>query len=368
MGQCPGFEVVSHFAFDGTVTAVRPHGNGHINHSYKVTCDTGANYLLQRVNTEIFQHPEQLMANIIAVTAHLARKVANRGGDVSREVLTLVPTRAGDYCHIDQAGEYWRAYNFVTQACSFDLADDPRLLRESGRAFGEFQRDLADFPAAELAETIPNFHNTAVRLQTFRDAVATDACGRAGEVKAEIDHYLRYAHLAQLFTGASALPLRVTHNDTKLNNVMFDRTTGKAICVVDLDTVMPGLAVHDFGDAIRFGAATALEDEVDLAKMSCSPQLFRAYTEGFLRGVGGQLTEAEIAGLVSGAKQMTFECGIRFLTDYLQGDQYFRITRRAHNLDRARSQLALLDSIEAQSSALEAIVTSCAERFQRERP
>lgn len=355
------FDAAREFAFAGHAVDIAPHGNGHINHSYRVVCDTGVKYLLQRINTDIFQRPEQLMANVIAVTAHVAAKVAERGGDVTREVLTLVPTRAGEYFHVDAQGEYWRAYNFVTDACSFDLADDPNLLEESGRAFGAFQRDLADFPAAELAETIPNFHNTAARLQTFKDAIAADSCGRAAEVEQEISHYLRYAHIAELFTGADALPLRVTHNDTKLNNVMFDRTSRKAICVVDLDTVMPGLAVHDFGDAIRFGAATALEDERDLSKMSCSSQLFRAYTQGFLDGVAGQLSEREIRALVDGAKQMTFECGIRFLTDYLQGDSYFRTTRKGHNLDRARTQLALLDSIDAQTSELEAIVERCAQ-------
>lgn len=355
------FAIARQFAFTGNIVDIAPHGNGHINHSYRVVCDTGVKYLLQRINTDIFQRPEQLMANIIAVTAHVATKVAERGGDVQREVLTLVPTRNGEHFHVDAQGQYWRAYNFVTDACSFDLADDANLLEESGRAFGAFQRDLADFPAGELAETIPNFHNTAARLQTFKDAISADSCGRAAQVEQEIAHFLRYAHIAELFTGATALPLRVTHNDTKLNNVMFDRNSRKAICVVDLDTVMPGLAVHDFGDAIRFGAATALEDEIDLSKMSCSPQLFHAYTQGFLAGVAGQLSEREISSLVDGAKQMTFECGIRFLTDYLQGDTYFRIARPAHNLDRARTQLALLDSIEAQTPALEAIVKRCAE-------
>ncbi|MDO5726943.1 MAG: aminoglycoside phosphotransferase family protein [Bowdeniella nasicola] len=359
-------DITRAFAISGIPVTSQPYGNGHINLTYRVGTDSGATYLLQRINTEIFHDPAALMTNIVQVTTHLAAKVAARAGEVSREVLTVVETTTGESCYQADDGSYWRVYNFVSDAISYDAAPSAQILAESGRAFGQFQRDLADFPAENLTETIADFHNTRVRRTNFEAAVDADRARRAAAVAKEIDHYRGYHHLAELFTGADSLPLRVTHNDTKLNNVLFDRYSNRAICIVDLDTVMPGLAVHDFGDAIRFGAATALEDEPDPAKMTCSPTLFRAYTRGFFTGIGSSLHAREIAGLVDGAAQMTYECGMRFLTDYLEGDHYFRTGRPNHNLDRARTQLALLDSIWAQREQLTEIVMSCARQLSGE--
>jgi Ser/Thr protein kinase RdoA (MazF antagonist) len=322
-----------------------PYGNGHINSTSLFVGSMGSQYILQRINQTVFRDPEALMRNIAAVTAHLRKTAAS-----VRETLTLVPTKAGDMWLVDGEGEYWRMYRFVSDSMCLDRAETPEDFRESGWAFGRFQRQLADFPAHTLTETIPRFHDTPNRYAALRAAIERDSHGRAKEVRREIDFALgreAYAHTLVNLQASGQLPLRVTHNDTKLNNVLFDSDTRRALCVIDLDTVMPGLAVNDFGDSIRFGATTAAEDEPDLNKVNFSPELYHAYAEGFLSACGESLTDGEREHLRDGAKMMTLECGVRFLTDYLSGDSYFRVHREGHNLDRCRTQFKLVGDMEA---------------------
>lgn len=345
-------------AYPLTPTRIARYGSGHINDTFKVDASTGSAAILQRINTDIFTDPHALMANIIAVCDHLRRAVGDHP-DADRRALRLVPTKDGGPYLVDEAGECWRMYQFIGAARTYDLVEKPHHFEQAGVAFGEFQRLLADFPAADLTETIPHFHDTPARLQALRDAVEADVCGRADAVTAEIDFYLERADFTELFAGIDRelLPLRVTHNDTKLNNVMIDDGTGEGICVIDLDTVMPGLAVNDFGDSIRFGASTALEDERDLGTVHCSMELFEVFTRGFLSQTGPSLTATEKELLPAGAKMMTLECGMRFLTDYLAGDHYFKIHRPEHNLDRTRTQMTLVESMETQWETMQRIVS-----------
>jgi len=299
-----------------------------------------------------------LMKNVLGVTDFLRKKIIARGGDPERETLTVIPTLEGQPYYKDSIDCYWRCYGFITGAATYDQVRSSEDFFQSAVAFGRFQQLLSDYDAASLIETIPHFHDTPVRFETFKAAVKDDIMGRAAEVAREIDFVMaREADMAanQSRLAAGELPLRVTHNDTKLNNVMLDDETGKGICVIDLDTVMPGLAVNDFGDSIRFGASTAAEDEQDLSRVSMSLDLFEAYTKGFLQGCGGSLTAAEVDAMPMGAKLMTLECGMRFLTDYLQGDTYFRVHRPGHNLDRCRTQFKLVADMEAKWSSMHAI-------------
>lgn len=260
---------------------------------------------------------------------------------------------------MDSQGDYWRAYKFIEGATSYDQVETPEDFYQSAVSFGNFQRLLADYPAETLHETIVGFHDTKARFATFKKAVEEDVCGRAASVQKEIDFVLAHEDVANVFGDMLAngeLPLRVTHNDTKLNNIMIDDKTGKGICVIDLDTVMPGLAMNDFGDSIRFGASTAAEDEQDLSKVSCDMELFDVYAKGFIEGCGGKLTQKEIEMMPMGAKVMTFECGMRFLTDHLQGDTYFKIHRENHNLDRCRTQFKLVEDMEAKWDTMQEII------------
>ena len=330
------------------------YGNGHINTTYLLVDTTARQYILQKINSNVFRNPQGVMENIAAVTTYLRSKANS-----SREVLSLIPTKGGDSWLVGEQGDFWRMYPFISDSLCLDRPESSQDFKESGIAFGHFQRLLSQFPADTLTETIPNFHNTPVRYQRFKEVLAADPMGRAKDVQAEIDFVLAresYASTLMDLLAAQAIPLRVTHNDTKLNNVLFDRESRTALCVIDLDTVMPGLAAHDFGDSIRFGASTALEDEVDLSKVTLSLPLFEAYTEGFLASCGSDLTETEILHLRDGVKMMTLECGLRFLTDYLEGDVYFRTTRPGHNLDRARTQLKLVSEIETYWSQLQDII------------
>ena len=293
------------------------------------------------------------------VTSFLRERIIENGGDPERETLNVIPTKDGKPYFIDSEGEYWRCYKFIEDATSYDQVENPKDFYESAVAFGNFQRLLADYPAETLHETIPGFHDTKARFEVFKKAVADDVCGRAASVEKEIAFYLAREDVACVFGDMLAkgeVPLRVTHNDTKLNNIMIDNETHKGICVIDLDTVMPGLAMNDFGDSIRFGASTAAEDEKDLDKVWCDMTLFDLYVKGFIEGCGGRLTKKEIEMLPMGAKVMTFECGMRFLTDYLQGDTYFKIHRENHNLDRARTQMKLVEDMEAKWETMNAII------------
>lgn len=350
-------EAVSHFELEGIRGEVRPFGSGHINDTFLVEGEKKA--VLQRMNRSIFSSPEEVMENIVGVTEFLKKKVAENGGDVMRETLTVIPARDGKSYYLDSRGEYWRMYYLIENAISYDRVEREEDFYESALSFGNFQQLLADYPAETLHETIPGFHDTKARYEAFLKAVDEDVCGRAKNAAKEIEFFRARKETACVLgdmLAAGKVPLRVTHNDTKLNNIMIDEDTRKGICVIDLDTVMPGLAVNDFGDAIRFGASTGEEDERDLSKVSCDLRLFRIYTEGFLKGCKGNLTDMEIAMLPMGAKVMTYENGIRFLTDYLKGDVYFKIHREGHNLDRCRTQMKLVADMEEKWEQLKEIV------------
>ncbi len=356
-------EAIKAIDFQGEYVEHKRYGNGHINDTFLIRFrqSNGAmvKYILQRMNHQIFTNPEQLMKNICGVTDFLRNKISKNHGDTSRETMNVIFTREKEPYFKDSIGSYWRAYEFIEDATSYEQVMKPEDFYQSAVAFGHFQNLLADYDADSLYETIPDFHNTPVRFSHFQEAVAKDVCNRVKDVKAEID-FLEVrendmkACMERLKKGE--LPLRVTHNDTKLNNIMLDNKTGKGICVIDLDTVMPGLSINDFGDSIRFGANTAEEDETDLSKVSLDLDLFELYTKGFLEGCNGSLIEAEIDMLPMGAKLMTLECGMRFLTDYLQGDNYFRIHREGHNLDRCRTQFKLVEDMELKWKAMNVIV------------
>lgn len=355
-------EIIGMFAFPGTFVEAIPYGNGHINDTYRLTFEQNGRpvyYILQRMNHKVFQKPEELMENIEGVTAWLKKKIQENGGDIYRETLNVIPSADGKAWCVDDTGEYWRAYYFIENALCLDQAAGAQDFYESAVAFGHFQRLLSDYPADTLHETIPDFHNTPDRFRKFRAAVEADVCGRAAAVQDEIRFVMEreaFTHTLMDRLAEGKLPLRVTHNDTKLNNIMLDGKTRKGICVIDLDTVMPGLSVNDFGDSIRFGASTGAEDEPDLTKISCDLSLFEAYTKGFIEGCAGALTEEELNQLVNGAKMMTLECGIRFLTDYLEGDHYFKIHRDGQNLDRCRTQFKLVADMEHKEMEMQEIV------------
>lgn len=361
------YEVIGQYAFEGSLIDADSYGSGHINDTFLVRTKTEAGaekkYILQRMNHDIFKNPVQLMENIIGVTSFLRGKIEVAGGNPDRETLNLVPLKSGEKYCLDSAGSYWRAYYFIEDAVSYDKVEKPDDFYQSAKAFGHFQSQLSDYPAETLHETIKDFHNTPVRYDNFEKAVAADVCGRAKDVQAEIE-FVRarkeFTHLLMDMLANKDLPLRVTHNDTKLNNIMLDAGTGEAVCVIDLDTVMPGLAINDFGDSIRFGASTGAEDEPDLSLVSCDMELFRLYTKGFLEGCAGSLTENEIKMLPAAAKMMTLECGMRFLTDYLEGDTYFKIHREGHNLDRCRTQFKLVADMEEKWNVMESIVKELA--------
>ena len=356
-------EAIANFNFTGRLKDRRPFGSGHINDTYLLTFEIGdmgdMSAILQRMNREIFTQPVELMENIVGVTSYLREKIIENGGDPERETLNIIPAKDGKAYYVDSKGEYWRSYKFITDAKCYDQVEKPEDFYESAVAFGNFQRLLADYPADTLHETIKGFHDTRARFEVFKQAVAQDVCGRAASVDREIEFVLAHEEIARVlgeFQEKGLVPLRVTHNDTKLNNIMIDNTTRKGICVIDLDTVMPGLAVNDFGDSIRFGASTGAEDEKDLSKVSCSMELFEIYVKGFLQGCAGSLTPTEVELLPMGAKVMTYECGMRFLTDYLQGDHYFKIHREEHNPDRARTQFKLVEDMEAKWDIMKEIV------------
>ncbi len=348
------FSSIYAFCLEGNPISCERYGCGHINETYLLRTDRPHDYILQKINKHVFRDVPGLMHNIASVTRHLAKKDAD-----PRHVLTLIPTREGAAFHADADGEYWRVYDFVTDSLCLQKAESAEDFFQSAVAFGTFQNLLADFPAETLNETIPRFHDTPNRYAALHRAIDADVKGRLKDVRAEVDFALAQE------AGASAmvdmlrrgeLPLRVTHNDTKLNNVMLDNQTRKALCVIDLDTVMPGLAANDFGDSIRFGASTAAEDEKDLAKVEVSVPLYEAYVKGFLGACGQRLTEREAVTLPMGAKLMTLECGIRFLADYLSGDVYFHIDRPEHNLDRCRTQFKLVADTEAKWQQLNGII------------
>lgn len=353
MNKINGIEAAAYqFQLAGQPTSCKVFGHGHINYTTLITTDADRQYILQRINKHVFEDPKALMENVGAISKFLQEKVSD-----SREALHFISTKDGVYYHLDPAGEYWRCYEFANGIC-LEAPETENDFYESAIAFGRFQELLSDFPAHTLVETIPEFHNTINRYRLFKAALEKDVCNRAKDVQREIQFILareEEAGTLQRMREAGQLPLRVTHNDTKLNNVLLDKKTRKALCVLDLDTVMPGLSLYDFGDSIRFGAATAEEDEKDLSKMSLNLRLFEIYTQGFLKACPS-LTPLEIQMLPMGAKVITLELAVRFLTDYLEGDHYFKTSYEDHNLVRARTQLKLVADMEEKWEEMQNIV------------
>lgn len=340
-------EILAQFCLESAVVGCERYGHGHINETYLVTTVAGPRYILQKISSRAFGNVPQLMENIVAVSAHLRRKGMN-------PTLTPLPTHEDMYYYLDGAGDFWRLYEFIEDSICLQKAESKDDFYQSALAFGAFAQALDDFPAHTLHETIPNFHNTPNRYRLFHEALEADVMGRAASVKEEIEFALsREAEVSVLvdMLANGELPLRVTHNDTKLNNVMLDATTREPLCVIDLDTVMPGLIAYDFGDSIRFGASTAAEDETDLSKVAFDIEYYKAYLKGYYETFP-DMTDAERKSLPIGSKMMTLECGVRFLTDYLVGDVYFGIHRPEHNLDRCRTQFALVADMERQWDAM----------------
>jgi hypothetical protein len=356
---CDPCEVAGHFQFSGKFLHAQPHGSGHINETYCVSfAQTSGQmrYILQRINHNIFKNPVALMENIQRVTTHLNGKL-NGKCDRHRRVLTLIPTRDGAAFWRDAQGNYWRAYHFIENARTYDGVESPRQAFEAAKAFGQFQKMLADLPAPRLHDTIPDFHHTPKRFAALEKAIETDACNRAARSSPEIEFALRHKALTGVLLDLN-LPERVTHNDTKFNNVMLDDSSGEGICVIDLDTVMPGLALYDFGDMVRTATSPAKEDEQDLSRVEMQFPMFEALVRGYLASAADFLTPGEKRHLTFSGKLITFEIGIRFLTDFLAGDTYFKVHRESHNLDRCRTQFKLLESIERQEDQMNRVVES----------
>lgn len=354
-------------ALNGSLVEKARYGNGHINDTFLLRCRTAENketkYILQRINHDIFKNPQQLMENMVHVTRYLRRLLTAEGRDPDRGTLNILQTRDGADWYRDSAENYWRVFPFIERSVCLEKVESEKDFYDSAAAFGNFQKMLADFPVSMLHETIPNFHNTASRFRDFQKAVQEADRERAALAGREIEFALQRKAEAGVLTNLLAkgeLPLRVTHNDTKLNNILFDADTRKALCIIDLDTVMPGLSLYDFGDSIRFGASTGAEDETDLDKVELDLSLFEAFTRGYLEGCAGSLTGKEIELLPMGAKLMTYECGMRFLGDFLTGDHYFKIHRKNHNLDRARTQFKLVADMESKWGEMTDIIRKLA--------
>ena len=353
-------DAVYAFGFGPQCSYVKPFGEGHINETYAVympgTEGTDVpRYVLQRVNIHVFKNPAQVMENIFSVTEYLREVIRKEGGDLDRETLSYIKTKSGDTYFEDADGQPWRCLHYVPNSICHQTVEEPQQFYQSARSFGHFLKQLGDYPAERLYETIPRFHDTVKRFQDFSEAVRKDVKNRAGQCREEIDFALaREADcgvlMKQLQEGI--LPLRVTHNDTKLNNILFDADTDQGLCIIDLDTIMPGLAANDFGDSIRFGASTAEEDEPDLSKVHFDIHLYELYVKGYLEMAREVLTPAEIDSLPWGARLMTLECGMRFLADYLQGDVYFKTAYPDHNLVRARTQFRLVKEMEEQFDSM----------------
>lgn len=351
------------FDIPGDFLGMAPYGSGHINDTYRANysqAGTPIRYIFQRVNPNVFRDPLALMENIGRVTGHARKRLAAIGArDASRRTLTTLPALDGKPHAFDAEGNLWRVYLFIERATGHDLITSPEQARQAAKAFGEFQSLCADLPGGRLHETIPDFHHTAKRFARLREAIADDPRGRAAEVASEIEFARSLEADASRIVDAMArgeIPERVTHNDTKLNNVLIDDETGEGICVIDLDTTMPGCAPYDFGDMVRSATNSAAEDEPDTSKIHSRMDIFRALVEGYLESARAFLTPREKKELVFAGKLLAFECGIRFLTDYLEGDTYFKIKHPLHNRDRCRSQFALARSIEAQRAEMEDFV------------
>jgi len=351
--------IAGEFQIAGDLVVAEPFGSGHINDTYRVTFASGSarcRYILQRLNHTVFQNPLAVMENLQRVTAHLAQKFAG-SPNAARHALTLVPARDGKYFQRDAAGDFWRVFPFIERTRTVDVVESPAQAFAAAQAFGQFQKLLADLPVPRLHETIPDFHHTPKRFAALEKAVAADACNRAASAKPEIEFALRHRAICGVLLAAN-LPERVTHNDTKINNVLLDDATGGGVCVVDLDTVMPGLALYDFGDMVRSMTNPAAEGERDLAKVEMEFPVFESLLRGYLSSAADFLTPAEKNLLPISGQVITFELGLRFLTDFLSGDTYFKVPRAGENLDRCRAQFKLFESIRRQEAAVSRLVAA----------
>ncbi len=360
--------IISKYDVKGRVISVSPIGNGHINLTLHIITENGdkrENYILQKINKKVFRNPHELMENYAGVTAFLRDKIQKMGGDPNRETVSVIQTLEGKNYFTDANGEHWRMITYVTDSVCYDKVERPDQLYDCAVAFGRFQGLLSDYPAESLYQTIPNFHNTPHRFIQLMEAVKADVCGRAAEVRDEIAFAREreaFVHTLERAHREGRLPLRVTHNDTKLSNILFDVKSGDALCIIDLDTVMPGYSVNDFGDSIRSCATTAPEDASDLSGVSFDLSLYELYVRGFIDGAGDGLTDSEIELLPIGAIMMTYECGMRFLTDYLSGDIYFKTEREKQNLDRARNHFKLVSDMEQNLEKMQEIVNNYSQK------
>lgn len=354
--------VLPRFRFQGEYQSVQETVSGNVNSTYHLIYayhGQERHYILQRINGYVFKEPREVMHNIALVTEHLRKNMMQAGMEVEGRVLSLIHTRDDDILYIDQAGDCWRAYDFIINATAPDIVETPEMMKEIGSGFGRFQRLLYDFPADQLFVPIPNFHHTIKRFYAFVRSVDEDLVGRVKGVEDEIEFFFErrkmMSSIVRLLDNGT-LPLRVTHNDTKSNNVMLDNATGKAICVIDLDTVMPGSSLYDYGDAVRFGASTAAEDEPDTSRIALDMDKTRSFTQGFIEETKGFLTVEELRRLPLGIKVITCELAMRFLKDYIDGDLYFKVNSPQHNLIRARAQMALLRDIEKKEPELNEMI------------
>ncbi len=362
--------LLSQFNINGEIISCTTFTNGHINSTFKVevlTNDKIEKYVLQKINTYVFNNPNKVMDNIFNVTCHIKNKLKKCGKYNKRKVLSFFKTIDNKEFTTDSDNSCWRLNKFIDNSTTFNETNDLNILEETGKAFGSFQQLLTDFPIEKLHIIIPHFHNTVNRYQLFKESIQNNLSNRAGFVQSEIEEFLKLEDVATKMykmQKQGLLRLRVTHNDTKCNNVMFDCNTGEYLCVIDLDTVMPGLVGFDFGDAIRFCANTSTEDETDLTKVGVDFNKFEAFTRGFLAKTKKSLTDKEKSTLALGAITMTIECGLRFLTDYIDGDKYFKTNHAHHNLDRARCQLALANDMLKNFDKMNAIVKKHSQQLE----
>lgn len=352
-------EALKEINFEGDIIKVTPFGSGIINDTFLVVCNNKNKYILQKINNSIFKNINQLMENYCNICDYLKDIISKRGGDVDRQTITVVPTKDGKSFYCDSMGNYWRAIKFINNTVNYDVSESPQDFYKAGKTFGEFQNMLSDYNAEKLYETIPDFHNTRERYKQFIKAVGNNKANKLDKAIIEVNFIIDRKDDTSILLDLlekGELPLRVTHNDTKISNILMDEKTKEGICVIDLDTIMPGLALYDFGDAIRSGATHTLEDEKDLSKVFIDLEYFEAFTKGFLEKTANSLTKKEIELLPMAVKVITLEQGIRFLTDYLDGDVYYKTSYNDHNIDRARTQLKLVKDIEEKLNQMKDIV------------
>lgn len=365
-------EISTKFQIYGEILHAETCKIGHINETYTATYDQGGTrvrYVHQKINRSVFKNPAAVMNNVVRVTNHLRKRLEERQvSNITRRCLTVVPTRMGENFYVDRTGEFWRTFVFVERAHTFEAVQTPEQAYQAGSAFGEFQGLLVDLPGTRLIETIPNFHNTRKRFQALQQAIRQDHSNRAAAALPEIEFALKRERIVGVILDAvdeGRIPERITHNDTKFNNVMLDDENGSAMCVVDLDTVMPGCALYDFGDMVRTTTSPTLEDEQDLGKVEMQMPIFKRLAQGYFDRAGQFLTAAEKSLMAFAGKLITFEIGLRFLTDHLNGDTYFRVHRPNHNLDRCRTQFKLVESIEAQEKVMQKFVDGLGPQLKR---